>query len=208
MYMVYDIEIKKAIPPRDGDKLFGIDYCEGWNDHENMGISVIGYYISWEDRYGVAINNQKHIMECFYKADFHVGFNNYRFDDNVIRKTWGDKWNEILSIGRYNRIYDILRETYKNLNFDPDDFNYKTHSGYSLDAMCRCNLGEKKKGSGEMAPILWQRGKIDEVITYCLDDVAKTKKLFELILRNGSLIDPKTKETIPYSLRNTNQVIG
>jgi hypothetical protein len=40
-YILYDLEIKNAIP--DKSPIPGIEYCGGWNDHGNMGISVIGF---------------------------------------------------------------------------------------------------------------------------------------------------------------------
>jgi hypothetical protein len=51
--LVYDLEIIKAIPERDGSRLDGYDYCEGWHDHANMGVSVIGAFDYVEQRYRV-----------------------------------------------------------------------------------------------------------------------------------------------------------
>lgn len=51
--LVYDIEIIKAIPQKDSPKKQGIEYCKGWHDHQNMGISVIGAYSFEDDRYRV-----------------------------------------------------------------------------------------------------------------------------------------------------------
>jgi hypothetical protein len=41
IYGVFDLEIIKAIPPKDAaDRLDGIEYCNGWTDYQGMGISV------------------------------------------------------------------------------------------------------------------------------------------------------------------------
>lgn len=37
--LIYDIEIVKGIPDKKKTMLEGIEYCAGWEDHANMGIS-------------------------------------------------------------------------------------------------------------------------------------------------------------------------
>ena len=49
--VVYDIEIQKGILGKKEKPVPGIEYCNGWNDHANMGISVICAYDYEEDRY-------------------------------------------------------------------------------------------------------------------------------------------------------------
>ena len=50
--LVYDIETTKAVPDR-APNVAGIEYCGGWEDHANMGISVICAYDYTTDRYRV-----------------------------------------------------------------------------------------------------------------------------------------------------------
>ena len=47
--LVYDLEIVQAIPQRNKAKEPDIVYCAGWEDHANMGVSVIGAYDSLDD---------------------------------------------------------------------------------------------------------------------------------------------------------------
>ncbi|MGH8266898.1 MAG: hypothetical protein ACRETS_06230, partial [Steroidobacteraceae bacterium] len=42
--IVLDVEIARAIPPRDGQRLSGIEYCEGWRDFRNMGLACVCTY--------------------------------------------------------------------------------------------------------------------------------------------------------------------
>ena len=35
-YLIYDLEIVKAIPDRNKPNEPGIEYCAGWDDHANM----------------------------------------------------------------------------------------------------------------------------------------------------------------------------
>jgi hypothetical protein len=46
---------------------------------------------------------------------------------------------------------------------------------------------------------LWQIGKRQEVIDYCLNDVEITRKIWELGLE-GKLIDPNTGDFIQFNL--------
>ena len=51
--LIYDCEIDKGIEKDPAQRLDGIEYCDGWRDFANMGISVIGAHDSMEDRYRV-----------------------------------------------------------------------------------------------------------------------------------------------------------
>ena len=194
-YLVYDLEILKAIPPTDGNLIEGIEYCKGWDDIPNMGISVLGIYIGWEDRYCVFMDHCDTVFNLFSSADVLVGFNSVKFDNQVIINTWGEEWKGALfNDSAIN--FDILRETWKEIGANPDIFNVATHGGYSLNSMSGMNLLESKRGYGGIAGVLWQQGSYDKVINYCLDDVAKTTKLFNRIRRDGYLLNPKKENSI------------
>lgn len=47
--LIYDCEIVNCIPDRNGYQKPGFTYCKGWNDHANMGISLIGAWLSWDN---------------------------------------------------------------------------------------------------------------------------------------------------------------
>lgn len=175
--LVYDIEIIKAIPSFE-PMIEGIEYCEGWCDYANMGISIICAYDYVEERYRVFCKDN---FDLFYtltqNRELLIGFNNVGFDNKVLRLT-------------NNRCYDILREIWISLGLDPNVFAYHTHGGYSLNEMCKINNIGTKTGHGASAPILWQRGEIGAVIDYCLNDVKLTKDLFELS-QKGPIKSPK-----------------
>ena len=177
-YLIYDCEIIKCIPGKDGYQTPAFRYCKGWNDHANMGISVIGAYLSWEDV--IAIYPQS-LFRSFQKAvdeaDLIVGFNSISFDDKLCRA------NGIT----IKTDYDLLSEVWAAAGM-PRQYTYGvTRAGYKLENLAQANLGRGKSGSGELAPELWQQGKHWEVISYLTDDVLITKQLFE---RRECLIDP------------------
>lgn len=183
--IIYDCEIIKAIPNKDRTQQEGIAYCGGWRDFSNMGISVIGAYDYVEDRYRVfCADNSKEFAELCNARDLCVGFNNIPFDNQLIRSS--SPW---LSPTDAN-CYDLLIEIWASVGLS-SEFNYKTHGGYGLDAVCEKNFGTKKSGSGALAPVLWQQGKTGEVIDYCLNDVRLTKQLFDAVLTGAPIKSPK-----------------
>lgn len=143
-----------------------------------MGISVIGTYIDWLDIYqSFQKGNFTDFQNFVNQADEIIGFNSINFDDNLM------KANGILIA----TTYDLLCEVRVAAGMPPHYIKGLTRSGYSLGALAETNLSTGKSGSGELAPMLWQEGKYQEVIDYCLNDV---KLLVELYKRRSCLKDP------------------
>lgn len=204
-YILYDIEIIKAIP--DKSPIPEIQYCGGWNDHANMGISVIGFcqiLTGDDDPFAVldtrdplssfAISKPDYLigdefgLAAFAKlandADGVIGFNSRNFDDRVM-----------LAVGYpVATTYDLLEEVriaaYGSADFRgaPKGYSYK------LGKIGEAN-GHAKTGDGANAAIQWQNGEHRAVIEYCLNDVAITAQLLNMGLR-GNLKDPNTGEML------------
>lgn len=189
--LIYDCEIIKAIRDPKKVDLAHIDYCNGWEDYENMGISVIGVnFISEEvdevfnhnvnNNYDLAIPGFQPVLEA---TDILVGFNNQSFDDKLLKANG-------FVIPEHVVNYDLLVEIWEGVGLGRE-FVYPTHAGFGLDAICKANgLGEKS-GDGANAAVLWQKGKHQEVIDYCENDIKLTRKLFELIQEKGEIKDPR-----------------
>ena len=209
--LVYDIEIKNAIQGRGEKKIGGITYCDGWDDHKNMGISTVCVYDYDQDRYrAFGDDNIEEFGELICNHDIIVGFNNIKFDNAVIAaeaaKAEGmlgidppaqgpDGFTASIKEMLDEKSYDILVEIWVGAGLGRE-FKYPGSIGYSLDAMVKengtsslPNIG--KTGNGAMAPILYQRGEIFNVVDYCLADVWLTKKLLDLIIVDGKLISPR-----------------
>jgi len=194
--IIYDLEILKAIPdPRGGEPEVGIEYCEGWKDHANMGITVLGVYDYLEDRYRVFLDDNKEEFAKLLdsRGPLCVGFNSIPFDNEVLMHTEG--WRAPNTA----ICYDLLKEIWNALKLQ-SAFNVGTHGGLGLEAMCEANFGTKKSGNGAMAPILWQRKQFGAVIDYCLNDVVLSKQLMDRVLAGHPLINPKGGK--PLLLRN------
>lgn len=179
--VIYDCEIQKCIPDKNGVREEGFDYCEGWNDFLNMGISCICVYDCQEDEYRVFLrDNFPDFLALTTARDHIIGFNSLSFDDNLCRAT---------GLTGFKTDYDLLCEVRVASGQPPHYVPSITRGGYSLGALAQANLGVGKSGSGELAPKLWQQGKMGAVIDYCLRDVQLTKRLFDLA-QADQLVDP------------------
>ena len=175
--LVYDLEIVKGILGKGDTPVEGIEYCKGWNDHKNMGISVLCAYDYVDDRMRVFCeDNLDEFLELCCGRRYLISFNGIGFDNKVIECY--DKRN-LLPIG--SRQYDILQEIWKVTG--------RCKLG-GLDGMCELNGIGGKTGHGALAPVHWQQGKIGNVIDYCCQDVMLTKKLFDLS-QEGPIKSPK-----------------
>lgn len=97
----------------------------------------------------------------------------------------------------------MLREMWIASGLDPDNFNPKTHGGFSLRQTLETNLPKlaEKQDNGAWAPVLYQRKKFGELVNYCMKDVRLELELFRHIRANkGRMISPKTKQEIQLNL--------
>jgi hypothetical protein len=195
-YIVYDLEIIKAIPGKG--LIEGIQYCSGWRDYEGMGISVIGYQW-WDKEPSHCLSAERFLDELNHPdrpEDFvMIGFSNKSFDDKLLAAHGVH--------GTLHR-YDLLEEVRIAAGFKAHFQSVLKGYSYKLDKIAQAN-GTAKTGSGELAPILWQQGKRQDVIDYCQMDVTITTQMLKLGFA-GELIDPNTGKKL--QLRSIEQLFG
>ena len=186
--LIYDCEIIKCIPT--GARFSEYEYCEGWDDFKNMGISVIGFYsdkIPWSSLFNAYSHSLKpfdNFQRIIDNESQIIGFNSKNFDDKLCQT------NGI----NITTTYDLLEEIRIAAFGSPDWQDTPKGFSYSLDAIARAN-GRVKTGSGALAPQLWQEGRKQEVIDYCINDVKLTVEILRLGLK-GKLKDPNTGELL------------
>lgn len=194
--LVYAIEIKKAIQCRNEARIPGIEYCAGFEDHENAGVSSIVTYSYELDTYNIFMDDN--LPAFAYLVMDHkgpiVGFNNIRFDNAVISHhvEFGRRSQEEALKLLNDKSYDILAEIWKSLGLNENEFS-NLHAGYGLDACCKANNIQGKTGHGAKAPVDYQEGRIGQLLDYNLNDVNITKKLLDLITANRRIFNPKKK---------------
>lgn len=168
--IIYDCEIEKCVPQRGVPNDPRFDYCEGWDDHANMGITCIGVWDYQEQCSRVFLADElREFAELVRARDHIIGFNSIYFDDLLCRA------NGIEITTTYDVLVEVRRATGQ-----PDAYVPRvTRAGYALENLAQSNLGVGKTGNGALAPMLWQEGKHEEVIEYCRHDVVLTKRLLE-----------------------------
>lgn len=178
--IILDVEILKAIPPKPYKiRDPGIDYCGGWRDFANMGVTVACTYEIETHLSRVFLEENLLDLHNYLAGKATSGFNTRRFDLPLLAEHG-------VTVDQAQH-YDILEQIWIAQGLDPDHFVYATHGGWSLDAVCEVTLGCKKSGNGAMAPIWWQKGQHGRVIDYCLRDVWLEGTLLRHIVEVGTV---------------------
>lgn len=165
--LFYDCEVKRS--PK----------TYGWRNYKALGISVIGCHASWlpKNRRLQAFTCDEGFdgfQELANQADKIVGFNSISFDDGLC-KAHGI---------HIETTYDLMVEVRRAAG---EPISGPCTPGYNLARLAKVNLGRKKTGHGADVPVLWEAGKTQEVIDYCLNDVILLHDLYQ---RRTHLIDP------------------
>lgn len=151
----------------------------GWKNFKALGICVIGCYANWlpksqQLQYFTVDGGFEGFQALVNQADEIVGFNSISFDDPLCQA------HDIHIQTTYDLMVEIRRAAGESLSGT-------CTRGYNLARLTEVNLGRKKTGLGSEVPALWQAGKRQEVIDYCLNDV---QLLVDLYQRRTRLIDP------------------
>lgn len=161
-HIVIDIETKNTFADVGRDNFSGLE------------ISLVGLYSYDKDKYFAFEENQlDEVGEMLKKCGLLVGFSISRFDLPVMAKHYDF---DLFNIPRI----DIL-----------DEIEEITGKRIGLDLLARANIGIGKTGHGLEAANLYNEGKIDELKSYCLNDVKITKDLYELAKNQGHLMVPQ-----------------
>jgi hypothetical protein len=187
--LIYDLEICNAIPPKnDADRLPDIKYCQGWDDFQNMGISAISWCVldraSLQTIESGVSGFTRRIIEEFrdrqLDPDIKIGgFNSWKFDDNLMQAHGLFLKSDFDILDLILLAAGVIGTSYWNEG-----------KSYSLASIAHAN-GVEKTGAGENAPILYQKGRISELMMYCLNDSIVEADILRLLIK-GQLIDPNT----------------
>lgn len=148
----FDLETQKAA-----------DEVGGWGNIRDMRMSVgvtfstaRGTYVIYDER---GVND---LIEELRRADLVVGYNNLRFDYEVLAG------HSPFFDPTQLRTLDMLVELEK----------VKKHR-LSLDALATATLGVEKTSDGMQALRWWREGKLLEIAEYCCYDVKITRLIHE-----------------------------
>jgi len=152
----------------------------GWGNAHKMGVSVAVLYDSGIDDFRVYRQEElPRLYADLARCDLVVGFNINRFDYKVL--AGAAPFDPEL----YPTL-DILERVHERLGYR-----------LSLDTLAKATLGARKSADGLQALAWWKEGRLDEIITYCTQDVAVTRDLYRFGRDNGYLLfDNKAGKTV------------
>lgn len=155
---------------------FDLETKRGIGKHLKKHIAKLGLALAatWDHKYGFRIwleEDARSLIDELAKFDLIVGFNLLRFDYWVLS-------------AYYSRVGTLLRR--KTLDMMAElrrDLGYRV----SLNNLTKSTLGRTKMGAGAHAPTLFREGRLEELATYCKQDVALTRDLYWYGRRGGSI---------------------
>lgn len=142
----------------------------GSNDPADLDISVVCIHDSLDDSYKSFLEQDfNKLWPILEQADLLITWNGDHFDIPLLNKYYPGDLVQIKSL-------DLMREVQKSLG-----------RRLKLDTAAEATLGANKTGHGADAMILWQKGEIEKLINYCINDVKLTKELYDYAIANGKL---------------------
>jgi DEAD/DEAH box helicase domain-containing protein len=159
----------------------------GSNNPADLDISVVCIYDSKEDKYSSYTQEElPSLWPIIEKADLLIGYNSEHFDIPLLNKYYQGNLSKIKSV-------DLLKEIKNSLG-----------RRLKLDSVAEATLGKNKSGNGLDAIVWWNKGEIEKIKQYCIEDVKITKELYDFALKNKYLSyrDGKEMKRIPIDSSN------
>ncbi|HTI71259.1 MAG TPA: ribonuclease H-like domain-containing protein [Candidatus Limnocylindria bacterium] len=142
----------------------------GWNKIRDMRMSIGVTYST--ARGGYQIYDEKHVddlMSELQRADLVVGFNNLRFDYEVLHGYTVYDFTQVPTLDMLLVLADTLKHR------------------LSLDSIAEGTFGLSKTSEGLQAIEWYKQGKMLEIAEYCCFDVKLTKLVHEYGAQNKQL---------------------
>lgn len=139
-------------------------------DPKKLGITVAALYDYSDHSKKIFVESEiSKLFPILENASYIVGYNVKSFDIAVLQGYYPGNASVFHSFD----ILDYIRE--------------KIGFRLSLNDVVNATLGKRKSGHGLKAIELYKEGKIEELKSYCMDDVILTKELFEYGVKNKEI---------------------
>lgn len=146
------------------------DEVGGWNQISRMGMSVGVTYSSARGDYHIYGEKQvDELIKELQRADLVVGFNNLRFDYEVLH---GYTPLDLRQLPTLDMLVDLQNTLQHRL---------------SLDSIATATFGVEKTAEGLQAIQWFKQGKLLELAEYCCYDVKITRLVHEFGVQNRQL---------------------
>jgi len=143
----------------------------GRNYPERLHVSVAVTYSSLTGTFKSYTEPQVFfLIDDLFQADTVIGFNIIDFDYRVLKPYTAKDLTQLHTI-------DMLAHIKRTLGHR-----------LSLNALTQATLSADKSADGLQAVTWYREGKMEELISYCKDDVDLTRRLYEFGRQNGYLL--------------------
>ncbi len=161
--VVFDLETQRSA-----------DEVGGWGNIKAMGLAwAVVYKFPGNEWLDFAEKDVEELIGVLKNADVVVGFNQVRFDYEVLRGYSGFDFRRLKS-------YDMLVEVQSVLSHR-----------LKLNSLASATLGSVKSADGIQSLRWWKNGEVEKVAEYCRRDVEVTRDLFFHILEHEYLLFEK-----------------
>ena len=155
--LYFDLETQKSA-----------DEVGGWGNISKMGMSIGVTCSSANGEYKIYGEKQvDELIKDLQRADLVVGFNNLRFDYEVLHGYTSFDLSQLPTL-------DMMVELQNTLNHR-----------LSLDSIATATFGVEKTAEGLQAIEWFKRGRLAEIAEYCCYDVKITRMVHEFGHENG-----------------------
>ena len=183
--IVFDIETKN----------FFTDPEVEWGNFEALRVSMLCAYSYAQDKYFSFTEYELEAAAVLFRdAGTIIGFSINNYDVPILHL-------------HFQRLAEDLRvNLWEKQRFDiAEKIEDIAKQRISLSRLAFSNLGVKKERHGSEAIALYRDGKMDELREYCMNDVKLTKDIYELMVRDGTLLMPDydTHELMRVDFRNS-----
>lgn len=156
--VVLDLETKKAFDEVEGRR------------SDLLGISIVGVYDYADDSFKAYEESELgELLRLLERAELVIGFNIKHFDYRVMEPYFGRGIYALPTL-------DILEVAHQALGHR-----------VKLDDIASATLGVRKTGTGLDAIYYYKQGRLEELKSYCLNDVRITRDIYEYGRKHGRL---------------------
>jgi DEAD/DEAH box helicase domain-containing protein len=142
----------------------------GWDNISRMGVSIAVTYNTARSEYRIYGEKQvDDLLKELLRADLIVGFNNLRFDYEVLHGYTALDLRQLPTLDMLVKLQDKLQHR------------------LSLDAIATATFGLEKTAEGLQAIRWYKEGKLVEIAEYCCYDVKLTRLIHEYGSSNRQL---------------------
>ncbi len=143
----------------------------GWSAIRQMRLALGGVYDSRDEK--ILFYDEAHVSDLIAhlrEGDLVVGYNQLRFDYEVLRGYTFDRFDDLPSL---DMLVEVERQAGLRLK---------------LDTLAKATLGVKKMADGLQSIAWWKEGRLDLIEEYCRKDIEITRDLFLFALEKGYLV--------------------